>query len=154
MCDVANVDYPHLSYNWDPIVALNVSTATYDDIDRYKSYHLRHTPGNLSDVVKRAAYFTKWTVKFRPIMFERLDPAPSSQDMGLMINETLAISWAMDLISADVGHDVRLTLKSMTAILYDLHYREFGTDSLLGWFQVVVDLARARAVNPIVEFSL
>jgi hypothetical protein len=154
MCDAAKTKYPHLDFHWDEIVALNIATAAYDDIDRYKSYHLRNRPGLRSNVVKRASYFCKWTARFRPIMFKRIGDPPAGEDMGLLINETLATAWAMELISEDLGRNVRLSLKSMDELLYDLHYREVGNDALLGWFQLVVDLAEANKANPIVELGL
>ncbi|HXU99607.1 MAG TPA: hypothetical protein VG166_03825 [Caulobacteraceae bacterium] len=157
MCNAWNTIHKDLKFHFDEVIALNVVVATYDDIDRYKSYHLRNSGKLKSDVVKRTAYFTKWTTKLRPVMFVRSDviSAPSvDPDMGLMVNEILAVSWATELISSDLGRDVSLTLKSRTELLYDLHYRGVGSDALLAWFQAVVDLARAGFQNPIIEFGL
>jgi hypothetical protein len=75
ICSASNASHANLEFYFDEIILLNVVVATYDDIDRYKSYHLRNSGNSKSDVVKRAAYFTKWTTKLRPIMFKRL---PSS----------------------------------------------------------------------------
>ncbi len=156
-CEALNATHNDINFYFDEMIALNVVVATYDDIDRYKSYHLRNAGKQRSDVVKRTAYYTKWTTKFRPIMFTRtglaLDP-PAEPDMGLMVNETLAVSMAADFISADLGRDVSLSRKTRSELLYDLHYRGVGSDALLAWFQAVVDLARAGHANPIVEFGL
>jgi hypothetical protein len=150
----ARKKYTHLDFDWDDIVALNVATAAYDDIDRYKSYHMRNRPGGRSNVVKRAAYFCKWTARFHPIMIRRVGDPPGGEDLGLLINEALAISWAMELVSQDLGRDVRLTLKAMDELMYDLRYREIGSDGLLAWFQLVVDLAESKKKNPVVELGL
>jgi len=56
---------------FDPFVLLSVAKSALDDIWRYKSYHLRDAK-TLSDSIKRAAYFTKWIIKSRPIYFTRL----------------------------------------------------------------------------------
>ncbi|MDR3500694.1 MAG: hypothetical protein P4L72_15880 [Parvibaculum sp.] len=146
--------YGHLELAVDPIVALNVAVATYDDIDRFKSYHLRNDGDARSDVVKRAAYFAKWTSKLRPIMFKRTTDAPAARDMGLMVNELLALAYAMELMSSELGRNIRLSNKTHSELLYDLHYREIADDALLAIFQLIADLARARKDNPIIEFNI
>lgn len=153
ICAVLQRRNAHLEYALDPVVALNVVVATYDDIDRYKAYHLRNDGTQRSDVVKRAAYFTKWTTKLRPIMFKRIDLKPKPRDSGLMANETLALAWAMELVSSDIDRDIRLSKKSRSEFLYDLHYREMGHDALVYSFQVITDLALGGKPNPVVEFA-
>ena len=83
--------------SFDPIVVINIAQSAMDDIWRYKVYHLRD-PDKKSDAVKRAAYFTKWIVRFRPIHVIR--PLKSSgflasfkkDNKTLMLNEGFAIS--------------------------------------------------------------
>jgi hypothetical protein len=40
--------------------------STYDDIARYKFYHLSNPYEERSDAIKRAAYLTKWITRFKP----------------------------------------------------------------------------------------
>jgi hypothetical protein len=160
--DVLNGLHPHLEFSLDPMISANVAIATYDDIDRYKSYHLRNRVSGLSsqrsDVVKRAAYFTKWITKLRPLMFIRKTSAYPSPDLGLLANESFAIEFAVSLISAELKKDISLTDKMVADLLYDLHHRHLGDDALLSLFQVVVDVAKERIANPkgqpILEFAI
>lgn len=146
--------HPHLKFHVDPIVALNVTVAAYDDIDRYKAYHLRNHGMERSDVVKRATYFIKWITKFRPIMFSRPGPVSGKRDMALMANEALSVAWALELIGNEMGWEIKLSKKSLFDLLYDLHYREMGDGAILAIVQMITDLANSKKKNPVVEFSL
>lgn len=156
-CRILNHQYKHLDHFMDPGVANNVSRATYDDIERYKDFHQRNrVPGEVekrSDVVKRAAYFTKWMVKLRPVMIRRIGPYRATKDIALLVNESIAIQFAMILIGGELEKTVRLTEKAYADFLYDLHYRSLNEDALLTFYQIVINLARAGRANELVEIS-
>lgn len=158
VCAQLRIDHPHLDFYVNPEIALDVSIATYDDIDRYKSYHLRNAkPGSTdrSDATKRAAYFAKWTTKLRPIQF-RHKGAPKSDpdDMALMANETLAIAYAIALLGEELKIRFKLSEKTLAEILYDLHFRDINDDALLSLFHLIRDIAEDGRNNPILEQSV
>lgn len=133
-----------------------MAIAAYDDIDRYKSYHLRNKRPQdraRSDVVKRAAYFTKWIVKLRPIMTVRSEKLKISEDVSPLVNESIAIGYAITLIKAECGKYFRLTDKAYFELQYDLHFRPMGEDALVAAYQIIVDLVKAGTDNAIVVFN-
>lgn len=153
-----NDEHKHLEFEVNSIIALNAAIATYDDIDRYKSYHLRNaSPGGTirSDSVKRAAYFAKWTARFRPITYRVLGaPKSDPDDMSLMANETLAAAYAIELIGSELNKHLKFSDKTFAEILYDLHYREMSDGALMAIFQVIWDLAKDGMKNPIIEIGV
>jgi len=155
--DQLDADHKHVTFDVNPVIALNVSVATYDDIDRYKAYHLRNArPGGgaRSDSVKRAAYFTKWTAKLRPISFDPSAARPDPNDMALMANEILAASYALELIGSELNKHLRYSDKTYAELLYDLHYRDMTDGALSAWFQLIWDLAKSGQKNPVLEFAV
>src|SRR5664279_6318659 len=60
--------HPTWKLTFDPLVMANVAVSAMDDIWRWKVYHLKDS-NKLSDAIKRAAFFTKWILKLKPIYF-------------------------------------------------------------------------------------
>jgi hypothetical protein len=152
-----NADHPHLIFDVNPTIALDVTVATYDDIDRYKSYHLRNTQAKnpKSDAVKRAAYFAKWTSKFRPIFYTpNGPPIHDPKSLALLANETLAAAYAIDLIGEELDKSLKLSNKAYHDLLYDLHFRDMSDSALLALFQVYWDLASSGKPNPVIEVAV
>jgi hypothetical protein len=87
-------------------------------------------------------------------MIKRVDHTPHPDDAGLMMNEILAVAWAIELINSDLGAKIKLSRKSHSEFLYDLHYRAIGEDALLALFQMILDLARGKKENPVIEFGV
>jgi hypothetical protein len=143
--------HPTWELQFDPLVMMNVSFSTMDDIWRWKVYHLRQSESNrLSDSVKRATYFTKWLVKLRPIYFINR-PITSrefitnfdNEEATLLVNEHFAIHNALTFIATDANRDVIiLDDETMGRFLYHLRYRDVGADSLNVWFHFVVAIAK------------
>ncbi len=137
-----------------PRLVYKTVTSAHFDIARYKLFHLKHPTKEKSGAVKRAAYFTKWIVRFRPILFldrSLTDLLPELQ----FLNEHLAIQWSTTCIAKELGlQGIRLRRKTLSEFLYDLHFREVSTDGLLAFYQIVADLGESQGNNPIVEFSL
>lgn len=140
--------HPGLDLSFDPLVLINVAQSTMDDIWRYKVYHLRD-PDKRSDAVKRAAYFTKWIVRFRPIYVKRPLTADAfaatfdKKDKTLLINEAFAVSVALTSIATDVGIPrVTLAPRVHADLLYDLHYRRISEDALIAIYQLILTAAQ------------
>jgi hypothetical protein len=149
IAEIARQKYPHMSPTVDLVVALNVVQSAYDDIKRYKMYHLEDFQKNKSDAAKRAAYFTKWILKLRPIMVNHdrsyLAAAEKTKDRSLFLNEFLAISWGLDNLAAEQGiQGIRLRRRALANILYDFHFREINGDGLIALFLLLSDLAKDR----------
>ena len=62
----------------DPALLYMMVVATYDDISRYKAYHLSDPATQRSNAVKRAAYATKWILHFDPLIFPMMGHATGS----------------------------------------------------------------------------
>lgn len=137
------------SVNFDPVVMTNVGVSAMDDIWRWKAYHLRDAEApKLSDAVKRAAYFTKWIVKLRPIYVNRpMDSASFSasfdkNDSTLLINEMFAFHIARGSLAVRAKVPKIITSPTITAdMLYDLHYRNMNEDALMAIYQLIYDTA-------------
>lgn len=132
------------------------------DIDRYKHYHLRVRPGGksvsdednkLSDCVKRAAFFTKWICKLKPIVSSA--PLPLSGEMintnlgnyFILANTGFAKCAAENFLADDpsVPDGLRLSSQLSAELNYILTYREMNADGLLLFFQSV--FARASGLD-------
>jgi hypothetical protein len=119
--------------------------STYDDIARYKSYHLADPHRDRSDAIKRAAYLTKWIVRFKPWAIERNqttteDVARASQDGADLINELFAISVAILHLNEMSDKDFFLSPEKYHEVVYDLVYRTLSDDALMLFYQTLIDL--------------
>jgi hypothetical protein len=130
--------------------------SAYIDIARYKQFHLDDPKVEKSDAVKRAAYFTKWIVRLRPLLIidreQTEDPSPVDDPL-VFLNEDLALQWGLLCIAQDNRlTDLFLRKKVHADFLYYLHFREISADGWLSTFQLVDDVADARNDNPLIEF--
>jgi hypothetical protein len=134
--------------------------SAYSDIARYKQFHFEHPQLLKSDAVKRAAYFAKWVVQFRPILVldhEKPDDPSPDHDPVAFINEDMALQWGLLCIAQDHGiGDLYLRRKVHLDFLYYLHFREIAADGWLAIFQLLHDVAGARidVDNPLLELPL
>lgn len=145
--------YPRWTLNFDPLVMVNVGQSAMDDIWRYKVFHLR-SRAKRSDAIKRAAYFTKWIVKLRPIYFESrpltYDQFASSfdpNDSTLLINEAFALHIALATLATDAKVGViALTYELLANLLYDLHFRSMTEDALMEIYSMVRMRAKGQDI--------
>jgi hypothetical protein len=119
--------------------------STYDDIERYKKYHLNDPHSERSDAVKRAAYLTKWIARFKPLNADRGDIAfgdiaTASQDGSDLVNEFFAVSIAIANLNLHTDRDFFLSDKKNHELVYDLIYRTLSEDALLLFYQTIVDI--------------
>lgn len=134
----------------------DIVISTYIDIARHKEFHFDNPRTKKSDAVKRAAYFTKWIVRFRPIQIllkESVSDPNTENDAPVLLNELLAMEWGICCIAQDAGlSDLMLKRKSRTNLLYDLHFRDLNVDGLLAMYQLISDIAKTGQENPVLEF--
>lgn len=119
--------------------------SAYDDIYRYKAYHLDEEGRQRANGVKRAAYLCKWINKFKPIEYADHSRVDSLHDIsGLLVNADFSQWIARVHIAADKGgYHFQFSNRYLFELLYDLTFRELHSDALLHIFQnahtVVVD---------------
>lgn len=139
------------------LLYLTVVSAYYD-IARYKTFHFAGDHTKKSDGVKRAAYFTKWTIRFRPIQCVFLDDiadADIESAWVLMLNEHLALEWGSQCLANDGGlPGIRLSGKFRNDLLYTLHYREMNVDGLLSIYQMLSDTIKSKQKSPLFEIPM
>lgn len=115
---------------------LTVKSA-YDDIYRYKFYHLDEDKGQRSNGVKRAAFLCKWICKFKPIEYTDHTKTDNLHDIsGLLVNADFSQWIARAHIAADKGGShFQFSNRYLFELLYDLTFRELNGDALLHIFQ-------------------
>lgn len=146
----ANDRYKRNDISFDPVVLINVCRSAMDDIWRYKAYHL-HDPGKRSDSVKRAAYFTKWIVKLRPIFVarpleaEKFGQQFAKDDKTLMLNEGFALHISLTSLATEANApQITLEPKFMGDLLYDLRYRNMTEDALAAIYWMIRERTRKK----------
>jgi hypothetical protein len=128
-----------------------VTSALYD-IVRYKHFHFSGDHTKKSDAVKRAAFFTKWIIRFKPItlLTEDEDLSDDVIDTWLLtLNEHLAVQWACQCIAKD--HALRLVslnAKFRSELIYELNYRDLNADGLISIFQMISDTIKSNMSSP------
>ncbi|MHC8507930.1 MAG: hypothetical protein ACYYKD_00825 [Rhodospirillales bacterium] len=153
---VLNV-HQSLQIRFDPLVMNDVAQAVMDDIWRYKAYHLDNSDKK-SDAVKRAAYMTKWLIRFRPIYVNRINSSEDGripldkQDTSLLSNEKFAVYVSLTTIGAEMGK-IKVTLENdyFADFLYDLHFRNLTDDALIHIYENIRNTARGARQAFIVE---
>lgn len=150
------------AFNFEQLLELHVNPTSlylsiksaYDDIERYKIYHLNDPKVKLSNGVKRAAFITKWIMKSLPVQSskttnENIDLTTKS---GLIfVNPALAIEISLTYLCEDLAEelkigsssidesDIVLSDKALDELVYDLCYRELNGDALLAIYQLIYD---------------
>lgn len=123
----------------NPSVMYDVCVSTYHDIWRYKFFHQDDPLNDWSNAVKRAAYFTKWIMKLRPIF---VDGSTALADSKVhLANEFFAIHWSLALLRDETQKQILLTKEKFGEFTYLLHFRDLSTDGLIQNYQLLKDFA-------------
>lgn len=135
----------------DPRLLYISVISAFDDIERYKAYHLEKPYKDRSDAVKRSAYLTKWLSKLAPFQ-TRYDLDKVSEDKEIdtklvdakpaLANILFSIMVSMTHISIECQKRTYLTTETEFQLSYDLLYRRVNEDALLSTYQKVMDMAR------------
>lgn len=141
----------------DPRLLYITTISAFDDIERYKAYHLERPYRDRSDAVKRSAFLTKWLCKIgafqtrfdlEELTFEQILDPKNLNAKAALANITFAIKVSLAHITIDCKKTrVALSTEAEFHLSYDLLYRRVNEDALLATYQKVMDLARD---NPIV----
>ena len=140
----------------DPRLLYIATISAFDDIERYKTYHLEKPYRDRSDAIKRCAYLTKWLSKIAPFQ-TKFDIEDNTDGKALisdnlsaipaLANITFAIKVSMVHITLECGKsNVSLSDEAEFRLSYDLLYRRVNEDALLGTYQKVMDLALGKDI--------
>jgi len=134
----------------DPRLLFVATISAYDDIERYKAYHLETPYSTRSNGVKRAAYLTKWLARFRPFQ-SVFDPKKSDLESLMkpelitpriaLANIKFSISVAEYTLGFECKKHIKLTPEAEYQLTYDLLYRRITEDALLAKYQMILDIA-------------
>lgn len=152
-CEAYNVDQ-EVEVEIDPSLLYLAVVAIYDDIARYKAYHLTNPFQKKSNPVKRAAYAVKWLMHFSPLVFPKMAHVTGGykpENADTLANAMFAIHFAMINLRVHTGVNFDLNRELKFEIMYDLFYRGLTTDSLILLFDIVCSLASTGSVDPVVE---
>ena len=152
-CDDFNLDQS-VKAEVDPTAMYLAVVALYDDVARYKEYHLSDSENQKSNSIKRAVFSVKWIMRFSPIIFPRKghvaieksvdnDPFFTSNfsDQDVLVNAVFALHFAFINIELDCGENFRVSSEYYYQILYDLLYRDMSGDALILIFQIISDMS-------------
>lgn len=138
----------------DPSLLYLAVVAIYDDVARYKAYHLTNPIKQKANPVKRAAYAVKWLMHFSPLIFPQMGHASGDkkiEDADTLANAMFALHFAMMNLRVHTGTNFNLRTEMHFELIYDLLYRGLTTDSLIILFDVVCALASTRDVASVIE---
>ena len=131
----------------DPRLMMIAVRSAYDDIARYKLYHLQKPYSDRSDCVKRAAYITKWFAKIKPLQMTQTIPENNEQKIDFrsapakasMANVMFALSCSLKYFECELGVKPLIDPKIFHETVYDLTYRDMNIDSMLMLYQLLAD---------------
>ena len=127
----------------DPSLLYLCVVSIYDDISRYKEYHLADPSQQKSNAVKRAAFGAKWISHFSPIIFPSAghDSGQNAvEDGDVLVNAVFALHFALINIEEEAGASFQLSGEYYYQFIYDLTYRGMSADALILFFQTIADL--------------
>jgi hypothetical protein len=132
----------------DPALLYMVVTATYDDIARYKAYHLSDPAHQRSNAVKRAAYITKWIMHFDPLILPQMGHITGSagHTHDALTNAMFAIHLALANLQQFTSVKFDLSKKMLYDLMYDLVFRQLSSDALILIYGMVADIALGTAL--------
>jgi hypothetical protein len=139
----------------DPRLLYISVISAFDDIERYKSYHLEKPFRDRSDAVKRTAYLTKWLVKLSPfqirfdsdiVMTEGRFDSTKINAKPALANILFAIMVAMTHISIECQKRAVLSTDAEFNLAYDLLYRRVNEDGLIAKYQKFMDILNGNNI--------
>jgi hypothetical protein len=128
--------------------------SAYQDIARYKNYHLKEPWSAKLDCIKRSAYLLKWISRFKPLMVvsalgEDPDINNLKADYLELANEFFCLYLFEMHLSQEIGIDVALSDQKGKELAYDLLYRGINVEGWIGLFQMVKDCAYPNLLSEV-----
>ena len=129
-------------------------TSAFDDIARYKTYHLKNPSIQKSSAIKRAAFLTKWILHFSPLVCD-VDALKELEinELGehVLINTYFALHLAFTNIQDHSGSDFALSSAHYYELVYDLTYRGLSAEALILHYQTLSELLIANDLSGIFD---
>lgn len=120
-------------------------TAYFHDVCRYKWWHYRATKPRQERLngSKKAAFLCYWLNKIAPVSVERTTPASHALDpvTKLPLDMSLIANTHFALHAAQVYFGYKLSQRTLSALIYQLHWRDATVKTLLLIFDVFEMLA-------------
>lgn len=145
-CDDYN-DRQTVKAEIDPSLLYLCVVSIYDDISRYKEYHLTDPKKQRSNSIKRAAYGAKWITHFSPVIFPQMghETGQAGVENGdALANAVFALHFALTNVEIEAEASFQLSNEYYYQLVYDLTYRGLTADALILFFQSVADLANPK----------
>lgn len=130
----------------DPRLVYLVTISAFDDIERYKAYHLEKPYKDRSDAIKRSAFLTKWIVKISPFQTYYQDGEDPRDIRAALANSLFAIAVSTVNIAIDAKRDFKISSVCAHELCYDLLYRRIDEDALLSLFQKILHLLKDQPI--------
>ena len=132
----------------DPALLYMVVVGTYDDISRYKAYHLSDPAHQRSNAIKRAAYATKWIMHFDPLIFPAMGhmSGEKKHSHDALANAMFSIHFSLANLQQYTGVKFDLSKKLQYDLMYDLVFRQLNSDSLILIYDMIADTAQKNNI--------
>ena len=139
----------------DPGLLYLTVISAFDDIARYKTYHLKNPPVQKSSAIKRAAFLTKWILHFSPLVCD-VDILNNLKinDAGerALINTYFALHLAFaNIQDHSKSSDFALSIAHYYELVYDLTYRGLSAEALMLHYQTLSELLIANDLSGIFD---
>ena len=137
----------------DPSLLYLAVVAIYDDVARYKAYHLTNPVRQKANPIKRAAYAVKWLMHFSPLILPQMGHASGGkniEDADVLVNAMFALHFAMMNLRVHTKENFYLERNTQFELIYDLLYRGLTSDALILLFDIMCALAKTRNVNSVI----
>ena len=138
----------------DPSLLYLAVVAIYDDVARYKAYHLKNPVKQKANPVKRAAFAVKWLMHFSPLVFPQMGHVTgqaSPENGDTLANAMFAMHFALMNLRVHTGANFSLKRDTHFELIYDLLYRGLTTDALILLFDIISSIVKAGSVEAIIE---
>lgn len=149
-CDAYN-DGQAVKAEIDPSLLYLCVVSIYDDISRYKEYHLTNPETQRSNAIKRAAYGAKWITHFSPIIFPQMGHETGQENAengDALANAVFALHFSLTNVEIEAKASFQLSNEYYYQMIYDLTYRGLSSDALILFFQSIADLANPKRGKP------
>lgn len=152
-CDSYNIGQ-RVEVEIDPSLLFLAVVATYDDIARYKVYHLTDPIAQKSNAVKRAAFAVRWFMHFSPLIFPKMghiSGGEGPENADTLANAMFALHYALENLRQQTGVHFNIRKEVLFNLIYDLLYRKVSADSLILFFDTIVLLVEGKGVESVIE---
>ena len=96
----------------------------YLDIFKYSEFHPYNENNKFVNEYKKAAFFVKWILKFKPI--QTVSFTGDDVDLAFEANETIALLYALKLSNIDTDKFIKEFKNTKDRMIYNFLFRDFN----------------------------